>query len=310
MKSIIALGATLMISVVAFGQAETAETQSNSSTETTIKKTDIAPIEASTDIDNEITNKKLRAETGSKSKFSFRSSFNYNGGNLEKPLASDRPQLDPAVDVPVDTALSGAIGVKYRASDRDALSLQVGVAMNRPLEGGSLSEEGKSDVSDPSLTYERLYKLYGVQMVSSAGLNAATTRFDNRRGVVGGWGVGQTAIYSATTKWDLGLALDLNGSITNNVPAIANPYAYQVGLYPFAEYAFNDKYSFRTVFRYSTYTSKLNSPNVYEASLGTQSMGIGIGVTRDIYFYPNVQFVPTNLVSDRTNWGMSANISL
>ena len=45
------------------------------------------------------------------------------------------------------------------------------------------------------------------------------------------------------------------------------------------------------------------------ASRPYQSMGIGMAVTRDIYLYPNVQFLPLDMRSDLTNVGMSANIS-
>jgi hypothetical protein len=41
-----------------------------------------------------------------------------------------------------------------------------------------------------------------------------------------------------------------------------------------------------------------------------QSAGLGISVTRDIYLYPNVQFIPEDVRSDRTNVGVSANINL
>ena len=41
-----------------------------------------------------------------------------------------------------------------------------------------------------------------------------------------------------------------------------------------------------------------------------QSVGLGISVTRDIYLYPNVQFLPEDIRSDLTNVALSANINV
>ncbi|MNT01942.1 hypothetical protein D3C72_1364290 [compost metagenome] len=85
------------------------------------------------------------------------------------------------------------------------------------------------------------------------------------------------------------------------------------GLYPFAEYSFNDTYSFRTVFGYfqmvhykETETDKAR----VEAQTPYQSMGVGISVSRDIYLYPNIQFTPLDIRDDRTNVALSANLNL
>jgi hypothetical protein len=88
---------------------------------------------------------------------------------------------------------------------------------------------------------------------------------------------------------------------------------YGLGIYPFAEYSFNDKLSFRTVFGYFNfvhYKNEYNNPTDLRQSVPYQSMGLGISVTRDIYIYPNVQFVPRDIRADRTNVALSANISL
>jgi len=40
------------------------------------------------------------------------------------------------------------------------------------------------------------------------------------------------------------------------------------------------------------------------------STGIGISLGRDVFLYPNIQFIPTDIRSDRTNVAMSANVNL
>ena len=88
---------------------------------------------------------------------------------------------------------------------------------------------------------------------------------------------------------------------------------YFVGLYPFAEYLFNDRYSFRTVFGYFEYEALKGTAFASERIVRQtpyQSMGIGISLTRDIYLYPNIQFVPEDIRSERTNVALSTNINL
>jgi hypothetical protein len=86
---------------------------------------------------------------------------------------------------------------------------------------------------------------------------------------------------------------------------------YSFGFYPFAEYVFSDRLNLRTVFRPFTFEHIRSEPfgnvirNVY-----TQSVGVGVSVTRDIYLYPNVQFVPEDFRSELTNVGLSANINI
>ncbi|BEV68389.1 hypothetical protein Bb109J_c1809 [Bdellovibrio bacteriovorus] len=86
-------------------------------------------------------------------------------------------------------------------------------------------------------------------------------------------------------------------------------YDYGVGLFPFAEYAFNDDYSFRTVFGYFQFAKYEEQGDLIQME-PYQSMGVGISVTRDIYVYPNVQFTPKDIRADRTNVAVSANLNL
>jgi hypothetical protein len=285
------------------------------STTSTIKANDVIPADkARKDIDEEITNAKMRAETGSKSKYSFRSSFNYAGSNLQKPLASDRPSLNPERKAFSGTSLTGSIGGKMRATDHLSVSVNAGVSLNRPFEPGNFNDEGKSEIADPGLSLDYVGKMGDLQSVSSLSGSYTTSKYSVKElGKRGDLGLDQTFIYSFKSGWDLGMALSAGTNLYASIPdQTAEPKVEKssLGLFPFAEYAFNDMFSFRTVFRYSSYSSTVETPNTFTRLLGTQSMGIGIAATRDIYFYPNLQFVPSDLISEKTNWGLSANISL
>src|SRR5690606_16490271 len=94
------------------------------SNQSTVKASDVAPAaKPQEDIDTEITNKKLRAELGSKSKWSIKTAFSYSGASVERPMAQIRPNYRAGADVPGLTSISGSIGIKYALSVRDSLSL-------------------------------------------------------------------------------------------------------------------------------------------------------------------------------------------
>ena len=82
-----------------------------------------------------------------------------------------------------------------------------------------------------------------------------------------------------------------------------------LGVYPFAEYSFTDKLSARTVFGYFNY-DKSKTDSSYSYGTPYQSVGVGISLSRNMYLYPNVQFVPNDVRAERTNVGISANINM
>lgn len=304
------LGMTLIASL-AFAAEETSSTTTTSNT-STVDSSTVIPKDAQTkDIDEEITNARLRASTGSKSKFSFRSALAYTGGSVEKPFDPIRPNYRSSRNTLVDTRLGGSIAMKYRATERDNLNVGTGIAILTPFHNTLANTGERISMSDPYVSYERLYKVGPFQMVTDAGLSYTTDkesikRYNDR----GGWSVGQTAIYSTNMGWDLGASVSLGGTVYGDNDADENRAAYGLGVFPFAEYAFSEKVQFRTVFGYLNYSASRANPGKLDYEDPYQSMGIGFVITRDIYVYPNVQFLPNNIRSDRTNVALSTNISL
>lgn len=320
-----------------------AEEQTNQQANTsTVKVTDVQnKDEAQKDIDEEITNARMRATLGSKSKWSFKSAFAYNGGSLEKPADRIRPNYRASASQEVLTTLGGTIGVNYRVNDSDSLSLSTGVSMRNPFH----DDIGRSDFTDPrkpapgksakqvdryyvsglSLDWSRAYKAAGMQMVTEAGYSHVTDPDSIATyNSIGSLSLGQTVLADlGTSNWSGGLSFSFAYSIySDTLPSdsVAKGYLqddYSYGIYPFAEYSFNDKYSFRTVFGYfeavhyrdGQANNTLGAGQV-ESQTPYQSMGIGISVTRDIYLYPNVQFTPLDIRADRTNVALSANVNL
>lgn len=302
------LGMTLLASM-AMAQEEA---PADNSATSTVEQSQVIPKDAEKkDIDEEITNARMRATTGAKSKYSFRSAFGYSGGSVEKPFDRVRPNYRSSLNTLTSTRLSGSVAFKYRATDRDNISGGIGVSMLTPLHN-KIDEAGeRTTFSDPYVSYERLYKVGGFQMVTDAGLSYTTDKESRAQlNDLGGWSVGQTAIYSTDAGWDIGAAVSVGGTIYGDNDADENRAAYGLGIYPFAEYAFSESVQFRTVFGYFNYAATRAAPGTLITEDPYQSMGIGFVITRDIYLYPNVQFVPTDIRADRTNVALSANISL
>jgi hypothetical protein len=276
------------------------------------------------DIDQEITNARMRAESGSKSKWSLSASMAYTGGTFSRPFATERPDLASEPGNQDVTSLDAGIDVRYRWSKSDSLTLGTSMGLNTPFQGDVDADNNQLTIYDPSIAYNRVGKIGALQTQGSIAVSAGTSQWSQSIDRVASYGLSYTFLHGFENGWTTGLSFGLglnqydNGAGKNTRYAKAGYYGgdkrsdYSLGIYPFAEYAFNDTYSFRTVFGYfnwkhlygDSHTTRLLQQYVY------QSVGVGLSVTRDIYLYPNVQFVPDNIRSDFTNVALSATLNV
>ena len=259
------------------------------------------------DIDEEITNKKLRAETGAKSVISLKSAFAYSGGSINSPLSQERPQLSPGTTNPEPSKLSGSISAKYRISDHDSMSLGVGVGWLTPTYQGQ-----KGQVENPYLGYTRAFKTGIIQNVIEASIVKYTSNSASKNDDLWNSNFDYTILAKVGhSRLDLGLDLGYYREFYSQTTARNgdNPLDY-VALYPFAEYELNDMASLRTVYRGFSYFNSSNDQKTFVHDDPTQSFGVGLAITRDIYLYPNLQWVWADVRAEKTNVAISANINL
>lgn len=282
--------------------------------------------------DDVITNKKMAAEAGSKSKFSLASSLAYNGGTVEKPFAADRPNIKGAAVTPSITSISGQISGKWNMTKVDSLFLGIGVKMLAPFES-KLPEKAREryGATDPYLTYQRLAKIYGVQTVIQAGGIWYTDKQVRADGSLAEAGLSLTLAYDfGGSPFTMGISLgsayrffdketsevimtytDKEDDSTVYVLAGASQDDYSLAYFPFIEYQLNDTFNFRTLIGFMYDHARVeDNPMAYKKNKVYQSVGIGISITRDIYLYPNIQFLPDDVRSDLTNVALSASINL
>jgi len=302
----------------------------NKEAEQSVKKTS-----ENDEADQVITNKKLRAESGSLSKWSVSTSLNYSGGSLEKPGDAVRPNIRNGLGTPALANVQGGVGIKYRTSTLTSLKLGVGLKMTTPFQDKAKTNDpellqefsrndDKLEVDNPTLTFTKLAKLGTVQSVSIISGTGYTAQYYRDRGIAADVTLQQVFIKEVgTSGLSLGLLFAGQGNAFNKSANTAFTSGskkrlgdmradYSLGAYPFAEYVINDRFNLRTisglwVYDHTDSTSsfwRLNKQVIY------QSIGVGISITRDFYLYPNVQFLPENIRSDMTNVAMQANINV
>lgn len=291
------------------------------------------PTEKVKDIDDEITDARMRATLGSKSRFSFQSTLSYSGGSMQDPLGSVRPAYRTSVEDEVLADLSGQIGANFRVTERDNISFGTGITIMDPLHGditkpaidktkyGNDETTSRYKIATPYVGYSRGYKAFGAQMISSVTLSYYTAEATVKKGYLGGVSASQTILANlGSSKWNGGTSISgskalYSGNIENKAfqQRLAAGTAFRdewtVGLFPFLQYKFNDTYSFRTVFGYFQFQQQ-EGKSSFEQIEPYQSAGLGLSITRDIYLYPNVQFTPKDIRADRTNVALTANINL
>ncbi len=322
---------SLALAVLLAGLSFSAQAEEQSSGETKAKVQDVSPdaLEKEGDIDELITNRKLRAETGSKSKYSISSSWNYAGANLGSPLSKDRPNITGSSATRSVPRLTGGVGVKYRATQKDSFSLGVDLGITEPFHTPyGKTKANKLEFNEPDLGYTHLNKLGDVQSVSSLNLTMYTSEFLRNIGYQAALGASQIFLYDVgASGLSVGVLLgagvyqfDKENQIVTELANKNNPAGqpanvaqsdHYVGAYPMLEYVINDKLNFRTISGVWVYEhARTAEVGTYTKNLIYQSIGLGISVTRDIYLYPNVQILPENVRADLTNWALAANINV
>lgn len=314
--SVIFLGTMIPLSFV-YAEDENASSES-------IKSSD-KPAGADKE-DQLITNRNLRALTGSLSTWSFASNWNYQGGDIAKPIGSSRPNVTGAKDLPLVQNLSGTVGINYRLTDTDRLSLGVGLQMASPFSSEPDSKftaagrkefertQGELDASNPILTYRRVMKPFGVQSILTATSTYFTQDAQVQKGLETRNDISLNSLYDfGGSRFSAG-AVVLGAFFTHNKDTASlrnDQAAYEFYMLPITEFEINSFMNWRAVYRYYWYQqSRGQSSSEWTTLEPTISTGIGFSVTRDIFLYPNIQFNPEDVRADRTNIGMSANINL
>jgi hypothetical protein len=316
-----AILASLLLSLSFSGQVF-AQEETTSEGETKMKIEDAADKKNKVegDIDQEIVNKKLRAESGSKSKYSLSMDATYTGGSVTRAFGQERPNLYGRPGTQRVTSLTLGPDVRYRWTKNDSLTFGTSLGMNTPFQGDVSQENSQLRVGDPTIGYSRVGKIGAFQSIAGAALAYGTSPesldIDQQALVDVSWNLLRT--------FQNGLSLGLVPEVTYTFykKAAGNGAEtgygqddrtdYDIAFYPYAEYELNDTFSLRTVARYTTWYHMYGDEEGDRLLHypGTQSVGLGMSLARDLHLYPNVQFMWEDIKSDRTNVAMTATMNV
>ncbi len=271
--------------------------------------------------DQVITNRRLRADAGSLSPWSASTFFNYQGGSIADPGKPERPNIVSGADALTLQNMTGEIGIRYRVTTFDSFTLSTGLFMTTPFhddidtDNPVLEEEferthQKLTVNDPSLRYTRVGKLGPAQSVLFIKPKLITNNQQKNAGYNASYEILQQYMVAVPeTRFSYGVGFLGTFYTFNNDNRFLARNVW--GVFPGIEYDINDTFNFRTIWGWQVYqNARFQGRDTFTKRKVYQSMGLGISVTRDVFLYPNIQFIPSDLRSDRTNIAISANVNV
>lgn len=327
MSKILVLISMLLMSMSVFAQAKKKDAAPAAKAE--VKAAGEKKVGETDEADQVITNRRMRAAEGSLSPWSVSTSWNYAGGSLADPSNPERPNIVGGGAVQTLQNMSGTVGVRYRMTKLDSLTLSTGLFMTTPfhesddrIKSASLRRrfnetKRQLDISDPSLRYSHLAKIAGIQTVLSAQSTLITNNQLNDLGFRSSHNASMN-MFKDVPNTGFSYGFLVQGTIYDfdtgnlNTGGVGDALTDKgAGLYPQFEYVINDTYNLRTIFGWQVYENlRGQDGNTWQKRKVYQSVGLGISVTRDIFLYPNIQIIPSNIRADVTNIAMSANINL
>lgn len=237
----------------------------------------------------EIQDIELKAESGSRSRWSMKASLGYSGASLAEPFSDKRRNPDGRF-TDTRTSLGGNVGLRYRLSKKSTVNFGTGVSAVKPFHGVE-----QVDAQDPRVSVDRSYKWGGIQWYSSASQFFTTTEFFRDIGQWAGTTLSQSGRYFVpNTKLTVGANTSLSFFHYERPYSKTSPHGgsnYFLGLYPNAAYRVNDKWMLNTSVALSAANRRyFKDWGKWELQNVTQRVGFGWAVTREIYFSPYVNF--------------------
>ncbi len=269
------------------------------------------------DVDDIITNIKMRAETGAKARYSIATAMGYSAGAVNDILSDYRPNLSGGTGSTDFTTFSGTVSGKYNFNTQNALFAGIGGRWITPLrEGTPKSFNGdKFDAENPYVTYQYLYRWAGIQNSLSANETFYTNSNLQRLGYVTNWSFGQNSLYDiGRTGLTLGLNASFNVGYFNKHSAAVKPMqsTYGISITPALEYRVNEWMNMRTDLYIFSIQHRRDQDELTTVTRQKVVQGfiLGFAITRDVYISPGIQWNPSEMKPERTTTWLSANMNV
>lgn len=276
-----------------------------------------------------VENPTLKTLSGALSDWSLYSSYSYKGGSLEKINSAERPNVRNKEAKPYLAEFTGNLGLKYRLTKQDNLSIQIGIHSTTPFHSNLETDNSqnqsdydkygqKTSGDDPTISYFRTYYIGDLQNISFFKY-AYVTRDSYRE--YGGRSIFQ---YSHAGAYRINKAAYIAGSLNYenyaydkdtieyfgrdyNIRESQPEHKYRANLS--AEFYLSRKIAIRAItdlFSYTRYRDQINP----EEDKRQQTLATTYFFNRDISIAPSVKFLLEDLRADRTNLGLNLNVNL
>lgn len=260
------------------------------------------------DDNQDITDAKLKADSGSLSRYSLKFNLSYAGapiGDLNNPM---QPNPDGSAGV-YETNISGSIGARYRIDKQSTLGMGTGINALTPFQGVK-----RYDMKNPFVSYDISSKLGSVQVRNSVTLSAVTNPIYRGWGEYGGIGYDNSLVYNLGTS---AFATVLDTSISYYLfergydKKDKNAERYKLSFYPAVKYNFNDQINFNSSLAISYGNPRsTNDHTVLTNKILSQRLALGYGYSHDIYISPYLNFYPGQMTLDSTTINFSTTFSV
>lgn len=277
-------------------------------------------------VDQVITNRMLRAQTGSLSKWSVSTAIGYSAGSLAKPFDAVRPNITSSNQNATSLQnMGGSVGVKYRTSEMTSITVNGGLRIQTPFQSSYSSQDpnvqksfdenhGRFDFNNPTAAYGIIFSGLGGQNFISLQQTLTTDTGLRQLGYLTNSSIYHTYVYEIPkTRLALMWRWNLTYFYFDKVAGIdpRKQTVYQIGFGPAVEFNLSDRFNIRTELNMN-YEHNKDRSNLFafRGNRIAQTVGVGISLSRDVFLYPNIQFLPDDIRSEMTNVGMSTNINL
>lgn len=292
-----------------------ANAQTSSSTLSTAGETQKSAVKVGDVIKNEkfeedkdITDARLKADSGSLSRYSMKFSLSYFGPPVGDLSNKNQPNPDGSVGV-FSTSLSGSISGRYRIDSKSAIGLGTGISALTPFHGVE-----RTDVKTPFVSYDRSTRVGEVQMRNSYGVSVTTVPNFRDIGQYASLSYDNSLIYNIGSS---GFAAGMDSVLgvflyeRDYVKKDGKASRYMLGFYPQVKYNFSDKVNVYTSVAMGFWNprSRENEADLLNRTLSGR-LGMGMAFSRGIYFAPYLNFYPENLRADTTTVSFSTIFSM
>ena len=312
--------ALLVLSMTAHAQTSTttlsmpsgpnSSTSSSAEQTSTLKVGDVLKNKQFSD-DTEITDAKLKADSGSLSRYSLKFSLSYYGppvGDLSNEM---QPKPDGGVSTN-QTAIGGSVSARYRLDSKSAVGFGTGVSALTPVQGVS-----RYDVKNPFLYYDRSSRIYDVQMRNSYGATVVTNPDYRAIGETSGLTYDNSLVYNiGASRFAVGVDSSVAYYFYERGPNYKKKLEtgtgrYSLGFFPQVKYNFSDKFNAYTSLSVNFINPRGSEDQsvLWNRTL-SQRLGCGYAFTRDIYFAPYINFYPKSAELESTTINFATTFSI